>query len=69
MIELPLVQELTNEKVLAEGDLNRLLGTLRYLQSLKTAREKVVTEPGRAAQGGHERSAPTEGRRVDGLHL
>ena len=39
------MQELTNDKVLAEADLNRLLGTLRYLQSLKTAREQVEAAP------------------------
>ena len=39
------MQELTNDKVLAEADLNRLLGTLRYLQSLKIAREQVEAAP------------------------
>ena len=35
------VQELTNDRLGAEADLNRLLGTLRYLQSLKTARQQA----------------------------
>lgn len=34
-------QELTNDRLVSEADLARLLGTLRYLQSLKVARQKV----------------------------
>ncbi len=34
-------QELTNDRLVSEADLARLLGTLRYLQGLKVARQKV----------------------------
>ena len=34
-------QELTNDRLVSEADLTRLLGTLRYLQGLKVARQKV----------------------------
>ena len=36
-------QELTNDRLGSEADLTRLLGTLRYLQSLKVARQQVET--------------------------
>lgn len=35
------VQELTNDRLGSEADLTRLLGTLRYLHSLKVARQQV----------------------------
>lgn len=35
------LQELTNDRLGAEADLTRLLGTLRYLHSLKAARQQV----------------------------
>ena len=57
------MQELTNEKVLAEGDLNRLLGTLRYLQSLKAAREKVESAPEHTGQASY---APCAGEGRNG---
>ena len=34
-------QELTNDRLGSEADLTRLLGTLRYLQGLKAARQQV----------------------------
>lgn len=37
-------QELTNDRLVSEADLARLLGTLRYLQGLKTARQQVEAE-------------------------
>ncbi|KAL3154030.1 hypothetical protein ABBQ32_013581 [Trebouxia sp. C0010 RCD-2024] len=40
--EVPLKnRELTNDRLGSEADLNRLLGTLRYLQSLKAARQQA----------------------------
>ena len=36
-------QELTDDRLGSEADLTRLLGTLRYLQSLKVARQQVET--------------------------
>ncbi|KAL0055911.1 hypothetical protein WJX82_005648 [Trebouxia sp. C0006] len=40
--EVPLKnRELTNDRLVSEADLARLLGTLRYLQGLKVARQKV----------------------------
>ncbi|KAL0019181.1 hypothetical protein WJX77_000293 [Trebouxia sp. C0004] len=40
--EVPLKnRELTNDRLVSEADLARLLGTLRYLQGLKLARQKV----------------------------
>jgi hypothetical protein len=41
------VQELTTERIVAEADLKKQLGTLRYLQGLKAARQRVAA----AAQG------------------
>ena len=38
------LQELTNDRLVSEADLSRLLGTLRYLQSLKDARQQVEAE-------------------------
>jgi len=40
-------QELTTERIVAEADLKKQLGTLRYLQGLKAARQRVAA----AAQG------------------
>ena len=51
------MQELTNDKVLAEADLNRLLGTLRYLQGLKSAREQVEALPAEPDQATEPRAA------------
>lgn len=41
--ELPVKNaELTQERIVAEADLARLLGTLRYLRGLRAARERAV---------------------------
>ncbi len=40
-------QELTTERIVAEADLKKQLGTLRYLQGLKAARQRMAA----AAQG------------------
>ena len=40
-------QELTTERIVAEADLKKQLGTLRYLQGLKAARQRLAA----AAQG------------------
>lgn len=41
-------QELTTERIVAEADLNKQLGTLRYLRGLRAARQRM--------QAGAERS-------------
>ena len=55
------MQELTNDRLGSEADLTRLLGTLRYLHSLKVARQQVESVDVAASSEGspdqHEASA------------
>lgn len=54
------VQELTNDRLVSEADLARLLGTLRYLQGLKSARQKVevgAADDAEAAEAAADQSA------------
>lgn len=56
--ELPVKNaELTQERIVAEADLARLLGTLRYLRGLRAARERAV----RAVQPDGAKGAPDAG--------
>ena len=50
------MQELTNDRLGSEADLTRLLGTLRYLHSLKLARQQVEA----AAAAAHSQDAPEQ---------
>lgn len=51
------MQELTNDRLGSEADLNRLLGALRYLQSLKVAQQAEAAAG--ASQDGPEQQDPT----------
>lgn len=46
------LQELTMEKLIAEADLKRTLGTLRYLEGLKAVRQQSLAAASNAGASG-----------------
>ena len=45
-----MVQELTTDRIVAESDLSRQLGTLRYLLGLRSARQRAEAAQQRAVK-------------------
>ena len=55
-------QELTTERIVAEADLNKQLGTLRYLRGLRAARQRMQAGAERAEQApDKQKSEPAAG--------
>lgn len=55
------MQDLTSDRMGAEADLNRTLGTFRYLQGLKAARQRNTAVLQAEAGGSSSSAAPAEG--------
>ena len=54
-------QELTTERIVAEADLNKQLGTLRYLRGLRAARQRMQAATARTDQASEQQDGPGAG--------
>ena len=60
IVRLHLLQELSGERAVSEAELERTLGTLRFLKGLQSARARAAAalEPGSTTEQPNEQSAP-----------